>query len=349
MRARFSTALSIGATGRFWRQSVVLLLALGVLNGSNYVFHVAVSRLLGPASYGSLASLLAVVLVLSVPFGVLQTVLAQRTAALVATGRADEVPRLAAGALKGLTPVAWLLGAAVALAAPALALFLHLGVVSALLLAPYVVVSILGSVPLGVLQGQLRFGAIGALLVGGVAVRLGLGIGGVAAGAGVPGAVLATAVAPVVPLAGGLSLLRVRRGAWQAARRRLDPLRGDFVPAFLGLTGFWLLAEVDIALARHYLAAGVVGGDETVSEDAEAQLLEPPSRGSEQAQVLDRAPERTTDRGYAISAHAAVAAAVTDSWLAGLSSSQHVQRRRLTDSDALRGCRTGRGLEGFAT
>ena len=338
MRARFSTALSIGATGRFWRQSVVLLLALGVLNGSNYVFHVAVSRLLGPASYGSLASLLAVVLVLSVPFGVLQTVLAQRTAALVATGRADEVPRLAAGALKGLTPVAWLLGAAVALAAPALALFLHLGVVSALLLAPYVVVSILGSVPLGVLQGQLRFGAIGALLVGGVA-----------AGAGVPGAVLATAVAPVVPLAGGLSLLRVRRGAWQAARRRLDPLRGDFVPAFLGLTGFWLLAEVDIALARHYLAAGVVGGDETVSEDAEAQLLEPPSRGSEQAQVLDRAPERTTDRGYAISAHAAVAAAVTDSWLAGLSSSQHVQRRRLTDSDALRGCRTGRGLEGFAT
>jgi glycosyltransferase involved in cell wall biosynthesis/O-antigen/teichoic acid export membrane protein len=258
MRGRFS-AFSVSAAGGFWRQTVVLMLAFGLLNGSNYVFHVVVSRLLGPASYGSLASLLAVVLVLSVPFGVLQTVLAQRTAALVATGRADEVPGLAAAALKGLTPVAWLLGAVVALAAPALAFFLHLGVGSALLLAPYVVVSILGSVPLGVLQGQLRFGAIGALLVGGVAVRLGLGIGSVAAGAGVPGAVLATAVAPVVPLVGGVALLRVRRGIWQAARRSLDSVRGDFVPAFLGLTGFWLLAEVDIALARHYLPHEVAG------------------------------------------------------------------------------------------
>jgi glycosyltransferase involved in cell wall biosynthesis/O-antigen/teichoic acid export membrane protein len=258
MRGRLS-AFSVSAASGFWRQSVVLVLAFGLLNGSNYVFHVVVSRLLGPASYGSLASLLAVVLVLSVPFSVLQTVLAQRTAALVASGREDDVPGLAAGALKGLTPVALLLGAAVALAAPALALFLHLGVVSALLLAPYVVVSILGSVPLGVLQGQLRFGAIGALLVGGVAVRLGLGIGSVAAGAGVPGAVLATAVAPVVPLVGGVALLRVRHGIWQAARRSLDSVRGDFVPAFLGLTGFWLLAEVDIALARHYLPHEVAG------------------------------------------------------------------------------------------
>jgi hypothetical protein len=126
--------LSVAAAGRFWRQSLVLLFALSLLNASNYAFHVVVSRLLGPAAYSSLASLLAVVLVLSVPFGVLQAVVAQRTAALVATARAGEVPGFAAGALKGLTPVAWLLGAGVALAAPAIAVFLHLGVLSALLL-----------------------------------------------------------------------------------------------------------------------------------------------------------------------------------------------------------------------
>jgi glycosyltransferase involved in cell wall biosynthesis/O-antigen/teichoic acid export membrane protein len=267
--------LSVAAAGRFWRQSLVLLFALSLLNASNYAFHVVVSRLLGPAAYSSLASLLAVVLVLSVPFGVLQAVVAQRTAALVATARAGEVARFAAGALKGLTPVAWLLGAGVALAAPAIAVFLHLGVLSALLLVPYVVVSILASVPQGVLQGQLRFGALGALMIGGVAVRLGLGIGSVAAGAGVVGAVFATAVAPVVPLVGGLALLRVRRGMRQAARRSLDGLRGDFMPAFLGLTGFWLLAEVDIALARHYLPHDVAGFYSSASLLARALLFLP--------------------------------------------------------------------------
>jgi glycosyltransferase involved in cell wall biosynthesis/O-antigen/teichoic acid export membrane protein len=259
VRGRYSTALSEAAASRFWRQSVVLLLALSVLNASNYVFHVVVSRLLGPASYGSLASLLAVVLVLSVPFSVLQTVLAQRTAALAVAGGRDRAVELAADAVKGLTPVALLFGAIVALAAPAFAFFLHLGVVSALLLAPYVVLSMLASVPQGVLQGRLRFAALGAVMVGGVALRLGLGIGSVAAGAGVPGAVLATAVAPSVPLVAGLLLLRPQRDTWRAMRRSLASFRGEFAPAFLGLTGFWLLAEIDIALGRHYLPHEVAG------------------------------------------------------------------------------------------
>jgi glycosyltransferase involved in cell wall biosynthesis/O-antigen/teichoic acid export membrane protein len=219
------------------------------------VFHVVVSRLLGPASYGTLASLLAVVLVLSVPFGVLQTVLAQRAAVV----GADEGAELVSGALKSLIPIALFLGAIVALAAPGLAVFLHSGVAPALLLAPYVAISILASAPQGVLQGQLRFGALGAVMVGGVAIRLALGIGSVVAGAGVFGAVLATAVAPVVPLVGGLLLLRVRREPRRRARRALEPLRGDFVPAFLSLTGFWLLAEIDIALARHYLPHETAG------------------------------------------------------------------------------------------
>ena len=256
---RWPRAHPEAAARRFWRQAGLLVLALGVLNGSNYVFHVVVSRLLGPSSYGALASLLAVILVLSVPFTVLQTVIAQRTAALPAgTGAADAFG-LAAGALKGLTPVALFAGALVVLAAPGFAVFLHCGLLSAVLLAPYVALSVFASVPQGVLQGQLRFGALGAVLVGGVVLRLGLGIGSVAAGAGVAGAVLATAVAPVVPLVAGLLLLRPSRAAWRRTRRSLATLRGDFAPAFLSLTGFWLLAEVDIALARHYLPHEAAG------------------------------------------------------------------------------------------
>jgi glycosyltransferase involved in cell wall biosynthesis/O-antigen/teichoic acid export membrane protein len=238
----------------FWRQTMLLLVALALFNAGNYAFHVVVSRLLGPSDYGALASLLAVVMVLSVPFGVLQTVVAQRTASLRARGREDEVSRFAAAALKTINLPAWAAALLiVAVGAPAFAAFLDLGYGAAVLLAPYLLFSMLSAVAFGVLQGELRFGAIATLLMAGLLVRLGVGIGLVAGGLGVAGAVLATAIAPAVTLVIGLRLVQVDRKAWRAARRSFRNLGGSFAAAAFGLTSFWLFAEVDIALARHFL------------------------------------------------------------------------------------------------
>ena len=149
------------AAGRFTQQSILLLFALGLLNGSNYLFHVAVSRLLGPSEYGALAALLAVAMVLSVPFGVVQTVVAQKTATLRAAGRDDDARVLAAETTKALVPVAGLAAfLMLVLGTPALAIFLHVDLVSSALFAPYVFLALLASVPLGSLQGRLRFQAL---------------------------------------------------------------------------------------------------------------------------------------------------------------------------------------------
>src|SRR3954453_5362490 len=98
----------------FWGQTALLLVVLAFVNGSNYPFHVVISRMLGPADYGALAALLAVVLVLSVPFGVVQTAVADKTATLRATGPGDAVRRLGESALKTTMPFAWAAGLAVA-------------------------------------------------------------------------------------------------------------------------------------------------------------------------------------------------------------------------------------------
>src|SRR6478735_118552 len=129
-RAAIASALASPAV-----QSLLLLLVFGLLNASNYAFHVVVSRLLGPSEYGALAALLAVILVLSVPFTVLQTALANQTAALRANGREHEVAGLAADALKTVLPFAWAAGAVVlVLGTPLLSVFLHIGLAPALLL-----------------------------------------------------------------------------------------------------------------------------------------------------------------------------------------------------------------------
>jgi glycosyltransferase involved in cell wall biosynthesis/O-antigen/teichoic acid export membrane protein len=252
--AHFSSALR-----RFSRESLLLFVALALLNGSNYLFHVLVSRLLGPSDYGALAALVAVVMVLSIPIGVVQTVVAERVASVRRSG-ADEVDAVAAATTKAVVPFAWAAGAVMlVLFSPALSSFLHIGFLSAALLAPYLALSIVVAVPLGVLQGRLRFTALAGVIFAGVAVRVGAGVGLVELGLGVPGAVLGTVLSSATMLVLGLRLMRIDSRAWLAAKRTLAHVRGQFACTLLGLTGFWLFAEVDVVLARHYLQGNEAG------------------------------------------------------------------------------------------
>ena len=277
MRVR-GGARSLSSSGvfAFSRETGLLLLALGLLNGSNYVFHVVVSRQLGPSDYGAVAALLAVLLVLSVPLGVLQTVVAQRTAALRAQGRSSEIHSFAGAITRKALPV--VVAASVLtllIAAPLLSLFLDVGYVSASLLAPYLLLGALGAIPLGVLQGAMRFGAFAAVVLGGVAVRLASGIGLVDAGFGVPGAMLASTFAAGFSLVLGLWLIGLR-GVWPSrTMRKHESVRGDLRVALYALLGFWLLAQADIALARHYLEPEEAGFYSSAGLLARALLVLP--------------------------------------------------------------------------
>ena len=51
------------------RESWLLFVAFSLANGSNYLFHVSVSRTLGPIDYGALGSVLAILTVLSIRTG----------------------------------------------------------------------------------------------------------------------------------------------------------------------------------------------------------------------------------------------------------------------------------------
>jgi glycosyltransferase involved in cell wall biosynthesis/O-antigen/teichoic acid export membrane protein len=240
-------------TGRFSRDTALLLASLAMLNASNYVFHVVVSRLLGPADYGGLAALLALLMVVSVPIGVVQTIVAKRAAMLRAAGRESEIAELAAGSAKLVTAGGAALLIVLVALSPLLGAFLKVGTISVALLAPYMLAALLSAVGLGVLQGRLQFGRIAVATVVGVAVRLLAGVGLVSAGLGVSGAVLATAGAQAVAAAVVLALAGVPLAA-RRSRLSLDAFRGEFGAALLALASFWVLAELDVVLARHFLA-----------------------------------------------------------------------------------------------
>jgi O-antigen/teichoic acid export membrane protein len=244
-----------------------------VANAGNYAFNLVMAFLLGPEAYGALAALLALVLVGSVPGLALQAVVARRTT-------------LAGGA--AWPGAGWLVGRAglglvvlTVLAGPGLVLFLHLdSAVPVLWLALALAPTPLLFAVQGLLQGRERFGALAAVMVAGAAVKLAAGLALVAAGFGVSGAMAGVAAGGVLAALAGLRLAApvapappgaVDNPTPPAPRPATLPLRGlrhrrvaagwwrEVATATAGLLGLFLLANVDVLLARHYLDRSAAG------------------------------------------------------------------------------------------
>jgi O-antigen/teichoic acid export membrane protein len=268
------------------RDALVLGAGMAVANAGNYAFNVVMAFLLGPEAYGALAALLALVLVGSVPGLALQAVVARRVA-LAGSGRAPS-----GGSWPG---VGWLVGrAGLALAlltvviGPGLVLFLHLdSAVPVLWLALALAPTPLLFAVQGLLQGRERFGALAVVLLAGAGVKLAIGLVLVAAGLGVSGAMAGVfaggllaalaglrlaarggrvgAPAPPAPGSAGPGTVDSRANQTPGSARPGAAARPSWTwwrevgGATTGLLGLFLLANVDVLLARHYLDRAAAG------------------------------------------------------------------------------------------
>ena len=260
---QFETAVPRSRSLR--RDALVLAAGMAVANAGNYAFNLVMAFLLGPEAYGALAALLALVLVGSVPGLALQAVVARRTAlaGVVGTGSG-------AGAEAGETwpGVGWLVGRAglglvllTVLAGPGLVLFLHLdSAVPVLWLALALAPTPLLFAVQGLLQGLERFGALAGVMVAGAAVKLAAGLALVAAGLGVSGAMAGVAAGALLASLAGLRLgARSRRVGVKPVPAEGPGWWREVGTATTGLLGLFLLANLDVLLARHYLDRAAAG------------------------------------------------------------------------------------------
>jgi O-antigen/teichoic acid export membrane protein len=242
--------------------------AMAAANALNYAFNLVMSRLLGPADYGALGALLALVLVGTVPGVALQAVVARHT---TLAGRA--VGRLWSRVLVVVVGVGGALGLLTLLLSPGVAAFLHLPSLGPCLwLAAALLPLPLLSAVQGMLQGREWFGVLAAVLLVAAAGRLAVGLGLVEGGLGVEGAMAATAVGSALAVLVAVPRLRAQ-GGWERPRRpagdgpwwwprkgsEAAALGGEVVAAAAGVLGLLLLANVDVLLARHFLPAEASG------------------------------------------------------------------------------------------
>ena len=230
------------------------MVATAGVNGLNFLFHVLISRLLGPSHYGALGAVLQVISVLAVPLGAVQLAVTQA----VVSGAGKERMSLRRLTVKATL---WGVGAMVAVwvLSPLIDGFLNLkSPATDLAIGVWVPLAVVGAVLQGALLGEMRFVPVAvATFFGGGALRLASGALLVSAGFGLGGAVAATVIGQVFTTA---ALLLVARR--EVFAKGLDPVRislRDAVLSIAALAGYTTLTGIDVFLARHFLAPVAAG------------------------------------------------------------------------------------------
>lgn len=234
---------------------MIFLVSSVFINLANFLFHAIVSRSLGPASYGELASMLNIATILTVPFGALQAAITQQVVARRTKTSDYTVRRVLIGS--GVISAA--IAAGFLVFSPLLSSFLAIGSFLPLFtMAIYLAFN--GSAPAaqGNLIGQLRFAPVAWANLAGAVVRLVLALVFVEMHLGIEGAVIATAANAVVTL--GVLGFYVRPDVRRkpAAEPVRVPMKsvGRTLIAITGMTAF---AASDTVIARHILAPHAAG------------------------------------------------------------------------------------------
>ena len=250
---RLKKMLTSGIMGR---GAISLLLATAGVNLSSFIFHVELSRLLGPADYGAVNSVLSILMLIAVPISASQLAVTQAVMGYVNSDQKFSLSKLTRRSFWfGIVAMGIFLSAT-----PTLNNYLHLNsVLPMLLVAMWIPLATTGAVLQGALIGEYRFKAVAfAAFLGGGPIRLLFGLILVKAGLGVFGAVLATTAAQLFSLC---CLLFSARDNYEANHEKMHVMTAgrDMILAIFAVGGFTALGGIDTFLARHFLSAHAAG------------------------------------------------------------------------------------------
>lgn len=259
---RRSASTSIGASG------IAFLLSQFITSLGNFGFHLVTARLLGPADYGLLGSILVFFAVLAVPVAACGTILTATVARCRERGQpVDSTIIMRHSVVVGISICVALMSVT-----PLSVGYLHLrSSWPFVCVGLYAVVLTIGTVPWAVLCGHRRFAAVGIAGTGGMALRFGLVVVFAQLGWGVSGALAATLLAEAARTAMMWRAASRLAHAAGVAAHRLRLSARDAVSGTVAITALWMLLGIDTMFARHLFdpaTAGRYAAAATLSQSA---------------------------------------------------------------------------------
>lgn len=246
LKSIFSSELAKG--------SLILVASTLIFNILNYVFHFSMARMLGPADYGVLASLMSIIYLFSIPAETIQTIVARYTAIFKIRNENGKIKSLMKRAIK--TCWKWgLIGAGILLIlAPFLSEFLKFDSVMPLLILSLIIFPVLLlPVTRGILQGTKRFGALGVNLSLEGILKLALAIILVLIGFKVNGAIGSIVISAFLVFFISLSYLKNinKKKDTYFDKKEIYVYSKPVLIALIFLT---LMYSVDMIIAKHFFS-----------------------------------------------------------------------------------------------
>ena len=234
------------------RAGAVVFVGVGIANFSSYIFHLLSARYLGPASYSDVATLAAVIGIVTLPLAGAQVFVARHVAATLSRGRPLNYDDYVSGFGGAMFAIGGTITLVLLACAPLIRSALSIGslwavVFTLLFTAP----SFLAPVLLGAVQGSLRFLLVAVAISAPSVLRVGLAAAALAAGLGVAGAMAATFAGALVAVAIPLTVLRHGLGSFRDWRPRLS--RRDalaLLPVVGGMLAITCLSTDDLLAAK---------------------------------------------------------------------------------------------------
>lgn len=235
------------------------MLGTVAINGANYLYQLIAARWLGAADFGVIATLAALVMILTTPFTAVQLFTARDTAqaAARAGGRPIETHWVSALALAaGLG-----LAAVTALTAPLTAPALQISSTIPMLIAALMIAVAIPALPLlGVLQGEERYLGLTMTLLSGASVRVIALLALLFLGFGLYGALGATVIGGAASvILGWLLVARFPVGLAGFSKRVARRLLTMLAPMAAGLLAITALSNTDIVVVKGSLSADEAG------------------------------------------------------------------------------------------
>ena len=232
------------------RGGAQIAVAVGVMNVTTYGYTILAARQLGPGGYGGFAAVMNLLLVISVISLALQATAARRISA-----EGEHVAQIEASVLRTSRLSAWAVGGALLVLAPVVDRLLRLDDlrVAVLVAAAAVPLTLMGGQS-GVLQGERRWSALGAVYVAGGVPRLAIGAALLAWHPSELVAVSAVAVAALAPVTVGWWALRRGRPPGPAADHHgARAILRESLLNSQALLAFFALSNLDLVVARNVL------------------------------------------------------------------------------------------------
>src|SRR3989344_5509030 len=136
-----------------------LILFIGNSLGAffTFLFHFYMGRKLGPSEYGALGAILALIYLFTIPLNTIQTSIAKFTSEFKSKNKDKEINYLLRRSLKKLSLYGIIGVIGFALLTPLISSYLHISIISLLILSLFILFALLLAINRGVLQGLQNF------------------------------------------------------------------------------------------------------------------------------------------------------------------------------------------------